>query len=183
MAGLAPLLLGGAGAVAGGVVGGALGNRMGAGSGKTAKKARDLVGQYNVWLDTVLRAESENAGLLVVMLHAYCLLDEQRKGEMKRYLLRHWCRSGEWHEPELARDRLDALAAWHCRNVETLPTWLMNGNDVPDSAYESEGLGFDPDKYASEFDDEPKERARSVGSGDAMPMPDFNPGSDHGGAA
>ena len=148
-------------------------------SGGVSKKARELVGQYNVWLDTVLRAESENAGMMNVLLKAYCLLGESRRGEMRRYLERNWCRSGEWREPVDDYFELDKLARWHCRNEDTLPTWLLDGSDIPDSAYESEGFAFDHDAFNDAFEDERRAPRRSADSSDEMTVPDFSPGSSH----
>ena len=146
--------------------------------GSTSKKARELVGEYNVWLDTVLRTESENTGMMVVLLQAYCLLEGGHRDEVQRYLMQHWCR--KWIEPTDGRNELDDLARWQCRNESILPTWLLNGNPVPDAAYDEEGLGFDRDKFASEFDDDrPRAPSSSSDDGEQLPMPDFNVGSRH----
>ena len=179
-------------------------------AGGQSKKARALMGEYNVWVTTILDAECENTGRLVTLLCAYCVLGEMAarcmetaasktvppeeaatakraaaqwgaaQQEVKRHVVRVWTNGKEWHEPVNQRDELDKLAAWYCRRTDLLPTWLLNGNPVPDSAYEAENV------FAGELDDdfgddEPQQRRRSGNETEPeqFTIPDFSPGSSH----
>lgn len=182
-------------------------------SGGTSKKARALMGEYNVWLGSVLSAECENAGRLVTVLKAYCILSEAEKRnrleaethgdtelgglaaraavqcgaarlEVRHHIVTQWANGKQWHEPVHGHAEIDALAQWYCRRTDLLPTWLMNGNDIPDSAYDAEGVfAGDMENEFEDDDESPRRRAEGTSGGDVgkadFTIPDFSPGSSH----
>lgn len=131
--------------------------------------------------------------------------DAQSAQTIRRHVEEQWLGPGEqWIEPECAtrpaeldqprekgkrrrggmqgvlfsvhtRNELDKLSKLLCRDEETMPTWLKDGTDIPDSAYENEGRFPDEDFSDDDFDDSRGGAPSSMGSFDFG----FGPGDSH----
>ncbi|MFW6090028.1 MAG: hypothetical protein ACODAB_09765, partial [Gemmatimonadota bacterium] len=104
---------------------------------------RRVARSFAAWKAEVARAESQEAGSIVLLMSVHDWLGEvadlagdgsmdDEIAHLEEHLRRHWGLEPPW--PDRKRDR-DRLAAHAARQSDLLPAWLMNGDGPPRSQW------------------------------------------------